>query len=97
MSENKKRSIPFEGVVAAANGSYVIDDANEHNGLIVSSFIAQEDTVFTTLTGYDQDGDPVDFMTDRNIGTVKDKALHVAGRNCYYEVIKLASGSIITY
>jgi hypothetical protein len=97
MPENKKRTIPFESVVAGANGSFVINDTVEHDGLVVPAFIAEEDAVITTLTGYDQDGDPVDFKTERNIVNVKAGTLHTAGRNCYFEVIELASGIIITY
>ena len=87
----------FEGRVSGANGCLLIDDTNAHTSLNYDTIIAQEDTVFSVMTGTDSNGNAVDFKVTQNVDTVKQNALILVPMGATITAITLTSGSIICY
>lgn len=87
----------FEARVSGANGCLLINDTGAKTGLDFDTIIAQEDTVFSVLTGIDSNGNAVDFKTTQNLGTVKANALILVPMGATINSITLTSGSVICY
>jgi hypothetical protein len=87
----------FEGRVSGANGCLLIDDTGAKTNLDFDTIIAQEDTVFSVLSGTDSNGNAVDFMVDQNVDTVKANALILVPMGATIDAITLTSGSVICY
>ncbi len=87
----------FEGRVSGANGCLLIDHTFANTSLEFDTIIAQEDTVFSVLSGTDSNGSAVDFKTVQNVDTVKANALILVPMGANIDSITLVSGSIICY
>lgn len=87
----------FEGRLSGANGCLLIDDTGAKTGLNFDTIIAQEDTVFSVISGTDSNGNAVDFMVTQNVDTVKANALILVPMGATIDSITLTSGSVICY
>ena len=75
--------------------------AVEYTGKSIYAFIAQEDTVITTLTGGDASisENTVDYMTSIGLAgiTLKQGAMIIAPEGEVFNTISIESGSVIGY
>lgn len=90
-------SIYSQGRVSADNGCYLIDDTSAYTGKNYYALIAQEDTVIATLSGEDNLGNSVNFLTLQNVDTLKSGALVTVPLGFKITAITLTSGSVICY
>lgn len=85
--------------ISAAGGSKLYNDTSDYSELNVKSFNVRENTTFTTLTGYDENGNVKNFLTEFNISgkTLILGDLFIVPNGWKITFIKLGSGSIIAY
>lgn len=81
--------------LTAAGGSILINGA--FSGKEIKSFIAQEDTTFSVLNGFDQNNIAIDWKTVLNCASIKAGALFILPDHCYIASGTISGGSIIGY
>lgn len=85
--------------ISAANGCELIADTTERTGKSYYALIAQEDTVILTLSGVNDKGDSVNFISTIGLSgkTLKQGALITVPLGNKITNLDLTSGSVIAY
>lgn len=97
MAAADKILTPYQDVLIPAGGSLTVADTDERTGLYVTTISVNSDTVLATCTGFDENGLPINFLTDERYlwaGTLLAGAIKFAGKDRRIAVVELTSGNV---
>jgi len=97
MAATDKIVTPWQDVVVPAGGSITIDDTDPRTELFATSICVLEEASFSTCTGFDENGEEIDFITDPRYlwnNSFPANTIKWPGKNRYVSDITLAGGKV---